>query len=546
MDVAGYRIEGEIARGGMGVVYRARDPAGEPVALKVLHTPSPQAARRFEREVHALLQLDHPNLVRLRQVGEIGGRAFMVMDLVVGESLERRLAATGPFDEHEALRLCAQVARALGHVHDKQLLHRDVKPANVLFDRRGHARLTDFGLVKDLSGDLSQLSRSGTFLGSPGFWPPEQAMGKIHELTPAADVYAVGATLYALLTGRPPFVARSVVEAVEQTRSRLPLPLSRLRPGLDPRAQRVVLRCLAKDPAARYRDGHELARALEACLHAPPRRRVSRGTTLLLCAPALVALAAGAWWLLGGGEATAPAPATAGSTPSTDPTDDAPPTAGSTPSTDSPDDAAPPPESPPQRSADAWIERAQELRRDGADEQALEAYARAIELDPRRADFYSARGTYRFKLGDREGALADYRRLIELDPEDDAAKMARGLVARLERELAGRPKPPAPAPPVAAPSDPHEAARYWSGRAASHTRAGEFEEAEAAYARLLDLEPTTATHYSHRATMRVRKGDKRGAIADYRSFLEHFEGPEGLRAQVEGMLANLEREVAGD
>ncbi|MCA8921430.1 MAG: serine/threonine protein kinase, partial [Planctomycetes bacterium] len=270
MEFAGYRIEGELARGGMGVVYRARDASGQEVALKVLQSPSLHAQRRFAREAQALLQLDHPNLVRLRQVGEAQGRAFVAMDLVRGESLEKRLAERGPFAPVVAVRLAAQVARGLGHAHDRRLLHRDVKPANVLLDEAGRARLTDFGLVKDLGADVSQLSRTGSFLGSPGFWPPEQATGQLSALTPAADVYALGATLYALLTDRPPFVARSMIEAVNQAAHQPPTAPSVLRPGLDPRIERVVLRCLAKDPAARYPDGHALARALEACLHEAP------------------------------------------------------------------------------------------------------------------------------------------------------------------------------------------------------------------------------------------------------------------------------------
>ncbi|MCA8922240.1 MAG: tetratricopeptide repeat protein, partial [Planctomycetes bacterium] len=206
--------------------------------------------------------------------------------------------------------------------------------------------------------------------------------------------------------------------------------------------------------------------------------------------------------------------------------------------------AAPPTPVQPQLTLEEWLERAREhLKRDEV-EQALAAYDEVVALDPQRYDSYSARGTTRFRAGDRAGALADYQRLIELDPEHPSSKMARGLVARLERELREAPEPkPQPTPDPPPPADREEALRHYNALAAKHERAREWEAAEAAYAHLLELEPSRGTTYSQRATMRFKSGNKRGALADYRRFLELYDGDPGLRKPVEDMIRGLEAEL---
>jgi len=201
-----YAIEGELARGGVGVVYRARDPGlGRDVAVKLLHAgrgAAPNLRRRFQREAEALARLSHPHVVAVHAAGEAAGCPYLVMDLVPGASLQDRLDREGPLPVREAVGLAAKIARALEAVHAAGLLHRDVKPANVLLRAGDRAPLlTDFGLAKDLDSSQTRLSKTGRFLGTPGFWPPEQARGRLSETGPAADVYALGATLYALLTG---------------------------------------------------------------------------------------------------------------------------------------------------------------------------------------------------------------------------------------------------------------------------------------------------------------------------------------------------------
>jgi serine/threonine protein kinase len=282
-----YRIEEELARGGCGVVYRVSDSTGRPAALKLLLRVSAHHKRRLAREADALARLEHPNIVRIQKVAVHQRRPYLVLDLVEGGSLQERLHTSGPLDAREAASITRKVALALSYVHSRGVVHRDMKPENVLLNSEGEPLITDFGLVRELDPTKSRLTRTGSYLGTPGFWPPEQAAGELDRVGPWCDVYSLGATLYALLTGEPPFTGQTVVELLIAATERRPEPPSGLRPGLDPQLDRICLRCLEKEPADRYASAAELAQALDDFLRGPPSgpsaaRLVLAAATLLV------------------------------------------------------------------------------------------------------------------------------------------------------------------------------------------------------------------------------------------------------------------------
>jgi serine/threonine-protein kinase len=262
-----YELLGELGRGGMGVVYRAKQARLDRlVALKTIRSGALASAaerERFRLEAEAAAHLDHPNIVTVFEVGEHADQVYFTMRLVEGESLAVRTRTVD--DPREAARLVAIVARAVHHAHQRGVLHRDLKPANVLLDADGQPHVTDFGLAKRLEAD-GGATQSGTIVGTPSYMAPEQAAGTRGRLTAAADVYSLGAILYELVTGRPPFKAGTAVETVMQVLEREPTPPGRLHPGLPKALELICLKCLEKAPERRYQSALELAEDLERLL----------------------------------------------------------------------------------------------------------------------------------------------------------------------------------------------------------------------------------------------------------------------------------------
>ena len=268
-----YELIEEIGRGGMGVVYRARQLSlGRVVAVKMLlggQWASTADQARFRAEAEAAARLEHPQIVPVYEVGEHDGHAFFSMKLVSGQTLSQRLAA-GPMPPREAARLLALVTQAIEFAHQQGVLHRDLKPSNILLDEAGEPHLTDFGLAKRFHKDAVSLTRTGSVLGTPAYMPPEQAAGNRGQMGVTSDVYSLGTILYHMLTGRPPFEAASPMEVVLKVLEQDP-PLPReIEPKVDRDLELVVLRCLQKPPDLRYASAAALAQDLNAYLNDEP------------------------------------------------------------------------------------------------------------------------------------------------------------------------------------------------------------------------------------------------------------------------------------
>lgn len=278
-----YQILEEIGRGGMGVIYRARQRHSKRiVALKRVlgyHGDSHETLERFRREAEAAASLDHPNILPIFEVSESDGLPFFTMKFATGGSLQYVSPALRD-NPRECVRLLAKVARAIGAAHHAGILHRDLKPGNILLDGHGEPMVSDFGLAKWIDAG-SDLTRSLAIFGTPGFIAPEQAKGVRSALTPAADVYSLGAILFYLLTGRPPFLGEHALAVIDQAVEKAAPKLRSLVPSAGRDLETICAKCLERDPAARYQSAGALAddlgRWLEGCPIAarpvlPPQR----------------------------------------------------------------------------------------------------------------------------------------------------------------------------------------------------------------------------------------------------------------------------------
>ena len=335
--IPGYQILGELGRGGMGVVYKARQLSLQRlVALKMVRTgpfASAEERHRFHLEAEVVARLHHPNIVQIFEVGELAGQAFLVLELIDGHSLQRKMGAA--WRPQEAAQLMETLARAMHYAHEHGIVHRDLKPANILIhlenwgsraDDHGEGdhvptvtnlptaipKITDFGLAKLMAADSVGPTVTGDFLGTPTYSAPEQASGKIRDIGPHTDVYSLGAILYELLTGRPPFQGATVLETLDQVRTQEPTSLSRLQKKVPRDLETICLKCLQKDPRKRYTSALLFAEDLGRYLTGQPiqarrigmaerlvkwaRRRPAIAALIVVSAMAALGLGMGGWW----------------------------------------------------------------------------------------------------------------------------------------------------------------------------------------------------------------------------------------------------------
>ena len=283
-SVPDHELIAELGKGAMGVVYKARQTGlNRVVALKMILNADfagPQAVTRFNTEAQSVASVDHPNIIKVYQVGTFAGKPFLSMEFVPGGSLDNRIGKS-PQDPSQSARLVARIARGLAHVHRKGIVHRDLKPANILLAGPEGSDLAqvslgdltpkvgDFGLVKRIDDDSSR-TRDGAIMGTPSYMAPEQAKGLGREVGPPADIYGIGGILYDLLTGSPPFRGASVMNTIQQVINREPVSPRQLVDAVPADLATICLKCLEKDPARRYATADALADDLEAFLEHRP------------------------------------------------------------------------------------------------------------------------------------------------------------------------------------------------------------------------------------------------------------------------------------
>jgi thiol-disulfide isomerase/thioredoxin/tetratricopeptide (TPR) repeat protein len=313
-DFGDYELLEQIGQGGMGVVFRAREKTLQRmVALKMIlagQLASRDQVRRFQIEAEQGGTLDHPNIVPIYHVGEESGQHYFTMKLIEGGSLRDHVGRYQA-DPRAAAHLMATVAHAIHYAHQHGVLHRDIKPGNILFDSQGQPHVTDFGLAKHLGGGEEAITISGVLLGTPSYMSPEQASSR-KQLTTASDVYSLGAVLYELLTGRAPFKGAGTVETIDQVLHREPTAPRMLNPKVPRDLETICLHCLAKDPKRRYGTAEALAKDLERYLAGEPirarpvgllerslkwmQRRPAVAALILVSGLAVFSLCVGGWW----------------------------------------------------------------------------------------------------------------------------------------------------------------------------------------------------------------------------------------------------------
>src|SRR5438128_2753734 len=311
-DFGDYELLEEIGRGGQGVVYRARQKSlNRTVALKVIglgHWATEAHLKRFRLEAEAAASLEHPGIVPIHEVGERDGSCYFSMKFVEGGQLDE-VAKRQPIPIRRAAELIAKVARTIHYAHEHGILHRDIKPGNILLDQKDEPHLTDFGLARLVETE-STITRTLEVLGTPSYMAPEQAAANSTQLTSATDVYGLGAVLYQLLTGHPPFAGGTTYETIKLLLETDPRQPRQLNPKIDRDLSTICLKCLEKDPQRRYPSALALAEDLERWLkHEPIQARrtgifargkkwVRRNPTSALLTASLIALAAAAGWIV--------------------------------------------------------------------------------------------------------------------------------------------------------------------------------------------------------------------------------------------------------
>ena len=309
-ELGDYELLEEVGRGGQGVVFRARQKSlNRTVALKVISLgqwASEAHLKRFRREAEAAASLDHPGIVPIHEVGERDGQCYFSMQFIEGGQLDE-VVRREPMPIRRAVELIAKVARTVHYAHEHGILHRDIKPGNILLDKNGEPHLTDFGLAR-LLDTQSSVTRTIDVLGTPSYMAPEQAAGETTKLSKATDVYGLGAVLYQLLTGQPPFAGGTTYETIRLLRDTEPRQPRLLNPKIDRDLSTICLKCLEKDPQRRYSSALALAEDLEHWLKHEPiqarrsgiftrgRKWVRRNPTSALLAASLIALAAAVGW----------------------------------------------------------------------------------------------------------------------------------------------------------------------------------------------------------------------------------------------------------
>jgi tetratricopeptide (TPR) repeat protein len=272
--IPGYEILGELGRGGMGVVYQAwQRGLKRLVALKMLLTgpyAGPEQLARFRAEAEAVARLQHPSIVQIYEIGEVEGRPYFVLEYVEGGSLDRKLSGN-PVPPKQAARQVQALADGVAAAHQAGVIHRDLKPANVLVGKGEALKVADFGLAKQVGAAPGQ-TKTGDVMGTPSYMAPEQAAGNPKDVGPACDIYALGAILYEMLTGRPPFKGASTWDTVQLVIATDPVPPARLNPQLPRDLETICLKCLHKDPHRRYPTAGELAEDLRRFLAGEPIR----------------------------------------------------------------------------------------------------------------------------------------------------------------------------------------------------------------------------------------------------------------------------------
>ncbi len=270
-----YHVLEEIGRGGMAVVYRARQESLDRiVAIKELDltrgVQDPRALERFQLEARSAASLDHPSIITVHDFWERASKAYIAMEYVDGLELKEVLALQGPVDPVTAARIGIRLCQALSYAHEKGIVHRDIKPGNVMLSAQGSVKLADFGIAL-VSGE-ADLTTTGQIIGTPSYMSPEQIRGEV--LGPSSDIFSLGSVLYEMVTGAKPFTGPSDVAITHAIIRRRPVPIRKLGPGTPRRLVRVIMKCLRKKPSRRYRTMDEVAQALERILS---RRAPSTG-----------------------------------------------------------------------------------------------------------------------------------------------------------------------------------------------------------------------------------------------------------------------------